>query len=64
MEMAEPNLGDIGIIEEAEALEASQVEEVDEEMLQKINLERATLNVRDSQLQQLIQEANINLSES
>lgn len=54
MEMAEPNLGDIGIIEEAEALEASQVEEVDEEMLQKINLERATLNVRDSQLQQLI----------
>ena len=64
MEMAEPNLGDIGIIEEAEVIESAQVDEVDDEMLQKINVEKATLNVRDSQLLQIIEGTKVHLTET
>ena len=52
-EAVEPNLGDLGILE-SESRRAFDGTYVDDEMLNQIRAEKANLNVRDSQLEALM----------
>ena len=52
-EAVEPNLGDLGIIE-SESRRAFDGNYVDDEMISQIRAEKANLNVRDSQLEELM----------
>ena len=53
MEMAQPSLGDIGLLEEGTA-RIDNMEEADEDIVRNINREKSNINVRDSALQNYI----------
>ena len=61
-EAVEPMLGDLGIIE-SESRRAFDGTYVDDEMLTQIRAEKANLNVRDSQLEELMDKASVKLTE-
>lgn len=61
-EAVEPNLGDLGIIE-SESRRAFDGNYVDDEMISQIRAEKANLNVRDSQLEELMDKASVKLTE-
>lgn len=57
IEMAEQSLGDIGILEEPENLDIKNLDtlgDMDDEIRRHVNLERAALKVRDSELKDLV----------
>ena len=62
--MAEPKIGDIGLIEPESSTEFGDPSgDLDDEMKRNIRREEANLNVRDSQLEQYIEKASIRLTE-
>jgi len=63
LSMAEPKLGDLGLLEENEAVRSDSCDEVDDAMVRNINRERSNLYVRDAELQEFIRSAQVNFSE-
>lgn len=60
-EAVEPNLGDLGILESETARVMGT--DIDEDTLTNIRAEKANLNVRDSQILVLMDQASVKLTE-
>lgn len=63
MGCAEPNLGDLGLIESQTMRDAEQTDDVTDDMVRKIHKEKSNLSVRDSQLQEYIRTTSIQMTE-
>ena len=62
LKMAEPNMGDLGLVESLTQRDVND-DAIDEQTVQNIRREQSALNARDTQIQQYIRTASIQFTE-